>query len=176
MGRYAQEPENPSKTAKAKGSNLRVHFKVSWQLQLIRFKTAFFVRLARCSKFLPLYRQPCYERRGDTPERRGSMINYWSLKAELCDIGSYRKPPRPTKNRCVLRFHRTLVRRLKPSRRCPWTELSSTWRTSSNTRKSSPSAGSWEASADTLRYVFKIQSWHFLSCGRTHQAFFTDSF
>merc|ERR1712165_656300 len=27
MGRYAQEPENASKTAKAKGSNLRVHFK-----------------------------------------------------------------------------------------------------------------------------------------------------
>merc|ERR1711990_1025743 len=27
MGRYAQEPDNPSKTAKAKGSNLRVHFK-----------------------------------------------------------------------------------------------------------------------------------------------------
>ena len=28
MGRYAQEPDNASKTAKAKGSNLRVHFKV----------------------------------------------------------------------------------------------------------------------------------------------------
>merc|ERR1712027_43013 len=27
MGRYAQEPENASKTAKARGSNLRVHFK-----------------------------------------------------------------------------------------------------------------------------------------------------
>merc|ERR1712088_743891 len=27
MGRYAQEPDNASKTAKAKGSNLRVHFK-----------------------------------------------------------------------------------------------------------------------------------------------------
>merc|ERR1711964_670500 len=27
MGRYAQEPDNPSKTAKARGSNLRVHFK-----------------------------------------------------------------------------------------------------------------------------------------------------
>merc|ERR1712076_186974 len=26
MGRYAQEPENASKTAKARGSNLRVHF------------------------------------------------------------------------------------------------------------------------------------------------------
>merc|ERR1711964_539936 len=27
MGRYAQEPDNPSKTAKSRGSNLRVHFK-----------------------------------------------------------------------------------------------------------------------------------------------------
>merc|ERR1712038_283259 len=27
MGRYAQEPDNASKTAKARGSNLRVHFK-----------------------------------------------------------------------------------------------------------------------------------------------------
>merc|ERR1712108_36777 len=27
MGRYAQEPENASKTAKARGSYLRVHFK-----------------------------------------------------------------------------------------------------------------------------------------------------
>merc|ERR1711994_819329 len=27
MGRYAQEPDNASKTAKAEGSNLRVHFK-----------------------------------------------------------------------------------------------------------------------------------------------------
>merc|ERR1712183_1108878 len=27
MGRYAQEPENATKTAKARGSNLRVHFK-----------------------------------------------------------------------------------------------------------------------------------------------------
>merc|ERR1712102_244260 len=27
MGRYTQEPENASKTAKARGSNLRVHFK-----------------------------------------------------------------------------------------------------------------------------------------------------
>merc|ERR1712124_35899 len=27
MGRYAQEPENASKTAKARGSNLRVYFK-----------------------------------------------------------------------------------------------------------------------------------------------------
>ena len=29
MGRYAMEPDNASKSAKAKGSNLRVHFKVS---------------------------------------------------------------------------------------------------------------------------------------------------
>ncbi|XP_050509580.1 60S ribosomal protein L17-like [Diabrotica virgifera virgifera] len=27
MGRYAREPENPAKSCKAKGSNLRVHFK-----------------------------------------------------------------------------------------------------------------------------------------------------
>lgn len=29
MGRYAIEPDNATKSAKAKGSNLRVHFKVS---------------------------------------------------------------------------------------------------------------------------------------------------
>jgi len=28
MGRYAAEPDNATKAAKAKGSNLRVHFKV----------------------------------------------------------------------------------------------------------------------------------------------------
>ena len=28
MGRYAMEPDNATKSAKAKGSNLRVHFKV----------------------------------------------------------------------------------------------------------------------------------------------------
>ena len=28
MGRYATEPDNATKSAKAKGSNLRVHFKV----------------------------------------------------------------------------------------------------------------------------------------------------
>ena len=29
MGRYAAEPDNATKAAKAKGSNLRVHFKVN---------------------------------------------------------------------------------------------------------------------------------------------------
>ena len=29
MGRYASEPDNATKAAKAKGSNLRVHFKVN---------------------------------------------------------------------------------------------------------------------------------------------------
>lgn len=29
MGRYAREPDNCSKSCKARGSNLRVHFKVS---------------------------------------------------------------------------------------------------------------------------------------------------
>lgn len=29
MGRYAMEPDNATKSAKARGSNLRVHFKVS---------------------------------------------------------------------------------------------------------------------------------------------------
>lgn len=29
MGRYATEPDNATKAAKARGSNLRVHFKVS---------------------------------------------------------------------------------------------------------------------------------------------------
>jgi hypothetical protein len=29
MGRYATEPENIAKSAKARGSNLRVHFKVT---------------------------------------------------------------------------------------------------------------------------------------------------
>ena len=29
MGRYAIEPDNATKAAKARGSNLRVHFKVS---------------------------------------------------------------------------------------------------------------------------------------------------
>ena len=35
MGRYAQEPDNPSKTAKARGSNLRVHFKVRYSVQIL---------------------------------------------------------------------------------------------------------------------------------------------
>ena len=30
MGRYAIEPDNATKAAKARGSNLRVHFKVSY--------------------------------------------------------------------------------------------------------------------------------------------------
>lgn len=29
MGRYAKEPDNPAKSCKSRGSNLRVHFKVS---------------------------------------------------------------------------------------------------------------------------------------------------
>lgn len=28
MGKYAKEPKNPTKSCKARGSNLRVHFKV----------------------------------------------------------------------------------------------------------------------------------------------------
>lgn len=28
MGRYSKEPDNPAKSCKARGSNLRVHFKV----------------------------------------------------------------------------------------------------------------------------------------------------
>ena len=32
MGRYAAEPDNATKAAKAKGSNLRVHFKVIFLL------------------------------------------------------------------------------------------------------------------------------------------------
>ena len=31
MGRYAIEPDNATKAAKARGSNLRVHFKVSFK-------------------------------------------------------------------------------------------------------------------------------------------------
>lgn len=34
MGRYAREPDNAAKSCKARGSNLRVHFKVSFQLDL----------------------------------------------------------------------------------------------------------------------------------------------
>jgi len=32
MGRYAKEPDNATKSAKAKGSNLRVHFKVKKEM------------------------------------------------------------------------------------------------------------------------------------------------
>lgn len=35
MGRYAREPDNAVKSCKARGSNLRVHFKVSYFLVII---------------------------------------------------------------------------------------------------------------------------------------------
>ena len=38
MGRYAAEPDNATKAAKAKGSNLRVHFKVS-KVKLMSFSS-----------------------------------------------------------------------------------------------------------------------------------------
>ena len=34
MGRYAAEPDNVPKSAKARGSNLRVHFKVILFIQI----------------------------------------------------------------------------------------------------------------------------------------------
>ena len=46
MGRYAAEPDNATKAAKARGSNLRVHFKVKKGLFIISsiqsFKTLCF--------------------------------------------------------------------------------------------------------------------------------------
>merc|ERR1712111_66382 len=47
MGRYAQEPDNPSKTAKARGSNLRVHFKNTRET-------------AQAIKKMPLHRATAY--------------------------------------------------------------------------------------------------------------------
>merc|ERR1712206_40107 len=47
MGRYAQEPDNASKTAKAKGSNLRVHFKNTRET-------------AQAIKKMPLHRATAY--------------------------------------------------------------------------------------------------------------------
>merc|ERR1739841_480597 len=47
MGRYAQEPENASKTAKARGSNLRVHFKNTRET-------------AQAIKKMPLHRATAY--------------------------------------------------------------------------------------------------------------------
>merc|ERR1712115_46075 len=51
---------------------------------------------------------------------------------------------------------RTLVRRLRPSRKCLCPGLHVTSRTLLLRRKSSPSGGSWEASADTLRLRFTV--------------------
>ena len=41
MGRYATEPDNATKSAKAKGSNLRVHFKVK-SISLKQFRATSF--------------------------------------------------------------------------------------------------------------------------------------
>ena len=40
MGRYAAEPDNATKAAKAKGSNLRVHFKVRNEFFILVLVTA----------------------------------------------------------------------------------------------------------------------------------------
>ncbi len=40
MGRYAAEPDNATKSAKAKGSNLRVSFKVKQHLKQSTSKAA----------------------------------------------------------------------------------------------------------------------------------------
>ena len=39
MGRYAIEPDNATKAAKARGSNLRVHFKVSYCYNIFYLST-----------------------------------------------------------------------------------------------------------------------------------------
>ena len=41
MGRYAAEPDNATKAAKACGSNLRVHFKVIKKISYFFFKLQF---------------------------------------------------------------------------------------------------------------------------------------
>merc|ERR1711973_250020 len=69
-----------------------------------------------------------------------------------------RTPPRPPRlagltSECT---SRTLVRRLRPSRRCLCPGLHVTSRTLLPRRKSSPSGGSWEALADTLRPRFTV--------------------
>ena len=43
MGRYANEPDNIPKSAKARGSNLRVHFKVTMR-DLLRDKACFIIK------------------------------------------------------------------------------------------------------------------------------------
>ena len=51
MGRYASEPDNATKAAKAKGSNLRVHFKVNnHQLKFFGASLTFHVFWSKKSK------------------------------------------------------------------------------------------------------------------------------
>lgn len=41
MGKYAREPDNASKSCKARGSNLRVHFKVCISLVVVEGPSRF---------------------------------------------------------------------------------------------------------------------------------------
>merc|ERR1711974_312746 len=69
MGRYAQEPDNPSKTAKARGSNLRVHFKNTRET-------------AQAIKKMPLHRATRYLKNVIAQKRSSHSGGSWEASAD----------------------------------------------------------------------------------------------
>merc|ERR1711936_316787 len=86
MGRYAQEPDNPSKTAKARGSNLRVHFKNTRET-------------AQAIKKMPLHRATTYLKNAE------SNAEYKGLDADHLVIDHIQVNRAPKMRRRTYRAH-----------------------------------------------------------------------
>ena len=116
MGRYAAEPDNATKAAKAKGSNLRVHFKVKNSFSYIINSKMFW----NWFLFVLFDIVICDLKKGkiENAELKGGRFNK-----------PIRNVPQTSLIMLSIAYFRTPVKRLKPSKRCPFTELPLTWRT-----------------------------------------------
>ena len=127
MGRYAAEPDNATKAAKARGSNLRVHFKVIKKYLFFGFLHYNLLKLIAFF-WIEIHKKKegdCFE------ELKGGHF-----------VIMVRKPPRYF-NKSSCNPSRTPEKRLKPLRRCLFIVLPLIWKTSSNRRKSFPFVDSW---------------------------------